>query len=74
MIGVAIPENIDMFRRAWSTVVVPKYHTNADTSVEESQRIWLEEFGCRMIYGNIGFLTAEFDHEADYTAFVLRWS
>jgi hypothetical protein len=74
MIGITVPENIDMFRRAWTTVAVPKYCPNRDTSVAESQRIWLEEFGCRMIFGKTGFLTAEFDNEADYTAFILRWS
>lgn len=74
MIGVNIPENIDMFRHAWTTIVVPKYHTNENTSVEDSQHIWLKEFGCRMIYGTSGFLTAEFDNEADYVAFLLRWS
>lgn len=74
MIVVSVPDNIDMFRRAWTTVAVPKYHTDKSTGVAESQQIWLKEFGCRMIFGKFGFLTAEFDNEADYTAFLLRWT
>ena len=74
IVDVTVRENIEMFRRAWTAVVVPKYNTGGGTSIEESQRIWLKEFGCKMIYAKSGFGVAQFDSEAAWTAFLLRWS
>lgn len=74
IINVTVNENIEMFRRAWTAVAVPKYSPDVDISIEECQQIWLEEFGCKMIYGKSGFGVAQFDSEADWTAFLLRWA
>lgn len=73
-IDLTVRENFDMFRRAWTTTAMPKYKPTNGMGVTESQRIWLKEFGCRMIYGKSGFVAAEFDDDAEWTAFVLRWA
>lgn len=73
-VDLTVRENFDMFRRAWSETAMPKYTPTNGISVDESQRIWFEEFRCRMIYGLSGFVAAEFDDDAEWTAFVLKWS
>lgn len=73
-VDLTVRENFDMFRRAWSETAMPKYTPRNGISVEESQQIWFEEFRCNMIYGLSGFVAAEFDNDAEWTAFVLRWS
>ena len=74
MIDLTIRNNLEMFRRAWAEQVVPKYNTGPNTTVEESQRLWLEEFKCEMTYGKSGFVTAKFNNDEDYTWFMLRWT
>lgn len=73
-VDLTVRENFDMFRRAWTDIAMPKYHPRNGMGVAESQRIWLAEFKCRMIYGKSSFVAAEFDEDAEWTAFVLRWS
>lgn len=73
-VDLTVRENFDMFRQAWADTAMTKYTPTNGISVEESQKIWLKEFGCRMIYGKSGFVAAEFDDDTEWTAFVLRWS
>lgn len=73
-IDLTVRENFDMFTRAWADIAMPKYTPKNGMGVTECQRIWLEEFGCRMIYGKSGFVAAEFDDDTEWTAFALRWS
>lgn len=73
-IDLTVRENFDMFRRAWTEVAMPKYKPTNGISVTESQRIWLAEFGCRMIYRKSSFVAVEFDDDTEWTAFALRWS
>ena len=71
MIEVDLRIHHEMFRRAWLTVV----GTRKGLAIEESRALWEKEFGCKMIAakGNL-FDTAVFENEADYTAFMLKWS
>ena len=74
IVDLTVRKNIEIFRQAWTEVVVPKYNTGSGTSIEESQRIWLNEFGCRMVYSKSGFSEAHFEDESDYAWFLLRWA
>lgn len=71
MIEVDLKIHHEMFRRAWLTVV----GAQKGLPIEESNKLWEKEFGCKMITGKGNlFETAVFENEADYTAFVLRWT
>ena len=71
MIKVDLLKDNRMFRRAWVATVGQK----PKLSVEVSRQLWLENFGCKMIEDNRDkFVTAIFERDEDYTAFVLKWS
>lgn len=71
MIKVDLLKDNRMFQRAWVATVGVK----PKLSVEDSRQLWLENFGCKMIEDHREkFVTAVFEREEDYTAFVLKWS
>lgn len=71
MIEVDLKIHHEMFRQAWHSVV----GVQKGLPIEESRKLWEKEFGCKMIAdkGNL-FVKAVFENEADYTAFMLKWS
>lgn len=70
MIEVDLRKNHPMFRRAWQSIVGYQ-----NINIDQSREVWLREFGCKMIEDDsYKFVTAVFDREEDYTAFVLRWT
>lgn len=70
MIEVDLLKRNKMFLNAWRETVGIK----SGISIEESNQLWLEHFGCKMISKGGVFVTAVFEREADYTAFLLRWA
>lgn len=67
---VDLKKHHPMFRRAWSSQVGVK----SGLSLEESRQIWKREFGCNMYTDEENkFVTAEFECEEDYSAFLLKW-
>jgi hypothetical protein len=70
MIEVDLRKHHEMFRRAWLGVVGEQ----KGLPLEESKRRWEQEFGCKMITGKGNlFVTAVFENNKDYSAFLLRW-
>ena len=71
MIEVDLRKHHPMFRRAWQSIV----GFVKDLTVDESRRVWKETFGCDMITDkDHKFVTAVFERDEDYTAFLLRWA
>ena len=73
MIEVDLRVHNPMFRRAWLATLGPR----SGISTEESLELWKNTFGCRMIglteKGETRWVTAVFDRDEDYTAFLLKW-
>ena len=70
MIEVNLKQHHSMFRRAWRGTLGVQ-----SLGLEESRQKWLQEFGCKMVEDKDNkFVTAVFEHDEDYTAFLLRWS
>ena len=71
MIRVDLRDKHPIFRRAWRETL----GQNPFVDLEESRRRWKSTFGCEMIEDeNNKFVTAIFEREEDYTAFLLKWS
>ena len=71
MIRVDLKDKHSMFRRAWRATHGQKPFLN----LEASRAKWKETFGCDMIEDESKkFVTAVFERDEDYTAFVLKWS
>lgn len=74
---VNIISHLSVFERAWKEQVHSKNPTmtNRNVSTIESAEIWRREFGITMIPNQSGrFTDAQFESDADFTNFLLRWS
>ena len=71
MIRVDLRDKHTIFRRAWRAT----HGMNPLLDLESSRAKWKETFGCDMIEDeSTKFVTAVFEREEDYTAFLLKWS